>query len=749
VASLSTPGRGSKTFVYDAMGSVLSQSDARGITVRNEYDALNRTIGTWEDGDKAGTFIGRAYDVTEECDSVECGYAVGKQVATSYPLGDGDVGLERFGYNARGEAVMFGRTLGGNEVVFRSGYDNVGRVKDVDYGGIESVAYEYDGLSRITSVPGYVDDVDHTPRGLLGGMHYANGTMSQYRYDKNMALTGLLSEDTDGESFQDLHYTRNRVGHVVGVDDRRLANDGPSGSALYEHDSLYRLREADLDSASNAWHETMSYTYDRTSRLLKKISSLAGSAANVGVYDYAGKAQGLHAVTSTKLGDTTTTYDYDASGNMVRRGTDTLQWDGMGRLVSVRDDAGHETQMVYGAQQDRVIKRASGHVDYYFHEDFVVRDGVATIYVRVGDKRIAKIENIDTQSVFMGDWSPGTDDLGKYRVQSDGVLSAADGWAVWALEKGTLVTDGQAPAYDADEVLAAAAKRLVLVEDWAVSFLYANHLGSNTASTNAAGKVVQSSSFYPFGQLRHASHGFTEDYGFTGKETDNSTGLSYFGFRYLDPHLGRWISMDPLTLGFTAKSVATFEPGQVGELHTFYQYSGNSPINFVDHEGLEKLSLTLDDDVRGGVTFVNDDPNNPSPDQEVKAVVADFANLIGRTLGSVNINSTTGGHEEGPHVQKRAFDINRVGQIGVTPLTAEHASPLIDAAAKLFSAQNPGHLVTHIGPSGITQHLNGKKRGGPFFGSALNTPTKAATVVRGHQDHHHLSIYICGAKMCD
>lgn len=42
--------------------------------------------------------------------------------------------------------------------------------------------------------------------------------------------------------------------------------------------------------------------------------------------------------------------------------------------------------------------------------------------------------------------------------------------------------------------------------------------------------------------------GFREDYRFTGKEEDIEVGLTYFGARYLNTNLRRWISPDPLTI---------------------------------------------------------------------------------------------------------------------------------------------------------------------------------------------------------
>ena len=45
--------------------------------------------------------------------------------------------------------------------------------------------------------------------------------------------------------------------------------------------------------------------------------------------------------------------------------------------------------------------------------------------------------------------------------------------------------------------------------------------------SDEAGELVARTEYYPYGQIRYES-GEPEDYGFTGKEQDRSTGLIYF-----------------------------------------------------------------------------------------------------------------------------------------------------------------------------------------------------------------------------
>jgi RHS repeat-associated protein len=83
------------------------------------------------------------------------------------------------------------------------------------------------------------------------------------------------------------------------------------------------------------------------------------------------------------------------------------------------------------------------------------------------------------------------------------------------------------------------------------------------AVSDKDGKVVESYFYYPFG-----SGGPVGGLTFTGKELD-ATGLFYFGARYYDPALGRFITPDPIDV-----------PGQ-----NPYVYCYNNPLAYVDPEG--------------------------------------------------------------------------------------------------------------------------------------------------------------------
>jgi RHS repeat-associated protein len=91
--------------------------------------------------------------------------------------------------------------------------------------------------------------------------------------------------------------------------------------------------------------------------------------------------------------------------------------------------------------------------------------------------------------------------------------------------------------------------------------------------TNAAGDVVWSAELRVFGSAQVLA-GSTIEFNLrpSGQVFDAETGLHYNLFRYYDPELGRYISLDPLM--------------EAGGNRNFYGFAFNNPVEFVDLTGL-------------------------------------------------------------------------------------------------------------------------------------------------------------------
>jgi len=105
-------------------------------------------------------------------------------------------------------------------------------------------------------------------------------------------------------------------------------------------------------------------------------------------------------------------------------------------------------------------------------------------------------------------------------------------------------------------------------------FYHADGNGNITCLLNEKQAVVARYVYEPFGNVLSLSGPLAEVnlYRFSSKEAHPITGLVYYGFRFYDPNLQRWMTRDPL--------------GEMGGLN-LYGFAQNTPVCLVDRLGLQ------------------------------------------------------------------------------------------------------------------------------------------------------------------
>ncbi len=98
-----------------------------------------------------------------------------------------------------------------------------------------------------------------------------------------------------------------------------------------------------------------------------------------------------------------------------------------------------------------------------------------------------------------------------------------------------------------------------------------DHLGSNRKVIDGE---VQENEFYAFGEEKLLTGNFNNNYKYTGKPLDDETGLYYYGARYYQPELGRFIQADVLRGSLV-------DPLSLNR----YAYVSNNPLKYVDPSG--------------------------------------------------------------------------------------------------------------------------------------------------------------------
>lgn len=96
-------------------------------------------------------------------------------------------------------------------------------------------------------------------------------------------------------------------------------------------------------------------------------------------------------------------------------------------------------------------------------------------------------------------------------------------------------------------------------------------IGSSSVVTDSAGGKVENLAYYPYGGTRVNTGTVDVHHKFTSQELDDSTGLYFYGARYYDPVLGRFISADTVIQSIR-------NPQSLNR----YSYAPNNPLRYTD-----------------------------------------------------------------------------------------------------------------------------------------------------------------------
>lgn len=152
-----------------------------------------------------------------------------------------------------------------------------------------------------------------------------------------------------------------------------------------------------------------------------------------------------------------------------------------------------------------------------------------------------------------------------------------------------------------------------------VEYIHTDALGSPVAVSDAAGIVIGRAVYEPYGATVGA--GPSDAPGYTGHVSDSATGLSYMQQRYMDPQLGAFLSVDPVTAH--QKPVEQFSR---------YRYGNGNPYKFTDPDGRQVSDPRSCHDTNSCLTV-----------QESRAQVGRDGRLLLTIIGSAASVGASGG----------------------------------------------------------------------------------------------------------
>ncbi|MFS3859428.1 RHS repeat domain-containing protein [Proteus mirabilis] len=400
--------------------------------------------------------------------------------------------------------------------------------------------------------------ISYSAAGQKLRVEQGNGIVTTYEYEtETQRLLHVKTQRPQGHALgmrviQDLRYEYDPVGNVICLKNdaeatRYWRNQKVVPENRYVYDSLYQLVSATgreltnqhtpasiqsqtittlVKDAQSYTNYTRLYTYDRSGNLIKirHHSLLAQQSFTQNICVSLRSNRALLENQHTVIGNIDE--HFDAMGNQQQLSTeDLLQWDNRGTLAQVKSNNGNVEHYTYANQSQRLMKQQVRHLSGHY---------------------------ITSETYYLPNMEIWQSKRGAQVIEQREVLILMDN--VRALLWKTGLPHG--------------------IKNNQLRYSYNDGMGNSGLETDGQGQLVSYEEYYPYGGTAIWSSENTVEANYktirySGKERD-STGLYYYGYRYYQPWIGRWLSADPA--------------GTVDGLN-LYRMVRNNPVTLRDPDG--------------------------------------------------------------------------------------------------------------------------------------------------------------------
>ena len=530
------PDMGSWSYVFDALGQLKQQSDARGVQTNMTYDDIGRLVVK-----SSPHFVSRWY-YDKNPDGSWCAY--GMNALCYSQLGDTTaVDSTKIEYDTLARAFRSTVTLDRPYISSRS-FDDLGRVAAIQYptGFGLQYAYSPSGGSVTPGVVTRVQDSANAARVFwridtlpdASKVVDANGRMlasvlggaitTDNHFDPISGAAFAMNAGTGGSAVNVVAQTYNwdQLGNL------KKRQDGWTAiTDQFSYDVLGRIVSDQLTSAADAGAtRTVTVGYNAIGNILSK--------SDVGGYSYGARP---HAVTAADGAN----YSYDANGNI----SSVTGW-------QIRTNTWNDFN-----QPDRMTSGGNS-VDYLYDADY---KRVRETSSRGGTVRTTYMVHPD---------NVGGLGFEREETRVNGVLTRDESRhyiTVGGNVIGVVKTLNSAAGVSSDNSM--------------TNYWLKDSLGSIIAVTDATGQVLERPVFdawgrrlTPAGRVDTALAPTTGHRGYTGHEELDEVALVHMNGRVYDPTLGRFLSADSI-----------IEAKDSLQSYNRYSYVQNNPMRYTDASG--------------------------------------------------------------------------------------------------------------------------------------------------------------------
>ncbi|WP_060507479.1 RHS repeat-associated core domain-containing protein [Pseudomonas sp. NBRC 111124] len=403
---------------------------------------------------------------------------------------------------------------------------------------------------------------------------HGNGVLTFNTYEAmTQRLSSILTERPPGHAsgakvLQDLHYAYDPVGNVIKLRNdveatRFWRNQKVAPESEYAYDTLYQLVKAIGREMANAGQQT------------SLVPSFAFFDSTIGTqytrtfcYDDAGNLTHVrHSAPATNNSYTTDIIISDRSNRGVLSNlakdpaaVDALFTPGGQQVLLLPGQRLDWTPRAELRQVSSIMSDGAAKDTEHYHYD-----GNSQRVLKVGIRQT--VRSLQSQRVI---YLPGLELRTLQRGEN-------------VMENLQVVIVGESPGQV--RLLYWEAGQPAEVENNQLRYSHENLLGSSALEVDGDGKLISQEEYYPFGgtalwAARNEVEAGYKTVRYSGKERD-ATGLYYYGYRYYQPWVGRWLGSDPA--------------GPVDGLNLFCMVN-NNPVVCVDLDGRVTLGNSSTED---------------------------------------------------------------------------------------------------------------------------------------------------------